>query len=277
MGLYADDHERLGMLAAQAWRAARLVVDTGIHALSWDRDRAVATLLEATGDARSSAEIEVDRYICWPGQALSYMVGQLEIERWRSTLARREGDGFSPQAFHDRLLSLGSLPLESLQRRRRPGGGAPRGPPARPRGGAPPPPGGGGAPPPPATGCGVEPEEVEELEELGFRATAVVPESRAEHVPEALRAAFEQAGWELPARGPRRRPRNARPPTRRASAAESTHRSPRRRGRWSARTDARSRASSLTPRREPAAHSLNTSRVRAATRSLAKSPSANRS
>jgi uncharacterized protein (DUF885 family) len=116
MGLYADDHERLGMLAAQAWRAARLAVDTGIHALGWDRDRAVATLHEAIGGARSIAEIEVDRYICWPGQALSYMVGQLEIERWRSTLARREGEDFSLRAFHDRLLSLGSLPLESLQR-----------------------------------------------------------------------------------------------------------------------------------------------------------------
>ena len=116
MDLYADDHERLGMLAAQAWRAARLVVDTGIHALGWDRDRAVAALHEATGGARSNAEIEVDRYICWPGQALSYMVGQLEIERWRASLARREGDAFSLRAFHDRLLSLGSLPLESLQR-----------------------------------------------------------------------------------------------------------------------------------------------------------------
>jgi uncharacterized protein (DUF885 family) len=114
MGLFADDWERLGMLEGQAWRAARLVVDTGIHALGWDRARAVDAI-EASGVARGDAGIEVDRYIAMPGQALSYKIGQIEIERWRSAAQEREGPDFSLTAFHDRLLGLGTLPLPSLR------------------------------------------------------------------------------------------------------------------------------------------------------------------
>jgi uncharacterized protein (DUF885 family) len=113
MGLYLDDYERLGMLEAQAWRAVRLIVDTGIHALGWDRERAIELMLEA-GPPRPAAEIEIDRYIAWPGQALAYMVGQLEIQRWREE-AQRE-TSFSLPEFHDRLLALGSLPLPALKR-----------------------------------------------------------------------------------------------------------------------------------------------------------------
>ncbi|MEX0754845.1 MAG: DUF885 domain-containing protein [Actinomycetota bacterium] len=113
MELFVDDYERLGMLDAQAHRSARLVVDTGIHALGWTRDEALAKLEEA-GVPRTDALIETDRYITLAGQALSYKIGQLEIERWRGQAAAR--DGFTLRAFHDRLLSLGSLPLPAIER-----------------------------------------------------------------------------------------------------------------------------------------------------------------
>lgn len=112
MGLYADDYERLGMLGAQAWRAVRLIVDTGLHALGWGRERAVALAAEA-GLPHSTAEVEVDRYISWPGQALSYMTGQLELQRLRGE-AEAAG-GFSLPAWHDRVLALGTLPLPVLR------------------------------------------------------------------------------------------------------------------------------------------------------------------
>jgi uncharacterized protein (DUF885 family) len=116
LGLYADEYERIGMLEAQAWRAARLVTDSGIHALGWDRERAIDYLDRATGGPRLNAEIEIDRYIAWPGQALSYKIGQREIERYRADARRRLGDSFSLRDFHDRLLELGSLPLPALRR-----------------------------------------------------------------------------------------------------------------------------------------------------------------
>lgn len=115
MGLYEDEHERLGMLDMQAFRACRLVADTGIHALGWDRDRAVAQMMEA-GATRLESEIEVDRYITLPGQALSYMIGQIEIQAWRDAERVRRGPGFDVRDFHDRLLALGSLPLPALRR-----------------------------------------------------------------------------------------------------------------------------------------------------------------
>jgi uncharacterized protein (DUF885 family) len=115
MGLYVDDYERLGMLEAQGWRAVRLIVDTGIHALGWGRERAIQQMVEA-GPPRQAAEVEIDRYIAWPGQALAYMIGQLEIQRWRGEAQREQGGGFSLPDFHDRLLSVGALPLPALQR-----------------------------------------------------------------------------------------------------------------------------------------------------------------
>jgi uncharacterized protein (DUF885 family) len=115
LGLFVDEYERLGMLEAQAHRASRLIVDSGIHALGWDRERAVRQM-ELGGTLRMDAEIEVDRYISWPGQALAYMIGQLEIQKWRAAAEAAQGDGFDIRAFHDRVLSLGSLPLPTLQR-----------------------------------------------------------------------------------------------------------------------------------------------------------------
>lgn len=124
MGLLLDDVERLGMLDAQAHRAARLIVDTGIHAFGWSRARAVAELEEAAVP-HVDAEIETDRYITLPGQALAYKIGQFEIERLRAEAAGREGAAFSLPAFHDRLLALGSLPLRALRRELDPTGSAP--------------------------------------------------------------------------------------------------------------------------------------------------------
>ncbi|MBA2717983.1 MAG: DUF885 domain-containing protein [Chloroflexi bacterium] len=115
MGLFRDDAERFGMLDAVAWRAARLVVDTGIHALRWTRQQSIDFLLE-TGLSETDATIETDRYIAWPGQALTYMIGCREIERLRAELAARDGSRFDLRAFHDQLLAHGSLPLATLAR-----------------------------------------------------------------------------------------------------------------------------------------------------------------
>jgi uncharacterized protein (DUF885 family) len=115
MGLFRDDGERFGMLDAVAWRAARLVVDTGIHALRWDRQRSIDFLLDA-GLSETDAVIETDRYIGWPGQALAYMIGCREIERLRRELTARDGDRFDLREFHDQVLGHGSLPLATLAR-----------------------------------------------------------------------------------------------------------------------------------------------------------------
>jgi uncharacterized protein (DUF885 family) len=92
----------------------RLVVDTGIHAFEWPR-HAVIEKLEESGIPTMEAVIEADRYISWPGQALSYMLGELAIQRWRSDASKRLGSRFSLAGFHDRLLALGSLPLSVLE------------------------------------------------------------------------------------------------------------------------------------------------------------------
>jgi uncharacterized protein (DUF885 family) len=115
MSLFRDQKERLGMLDMQGMRAARLVVDTGLHALGWSREQAIDTLVGA-GVSPSDAAVETDRYVTMPGQALSYKIGQFEIERQRVAAAEREGGSFSLPGFHDRLLSLGSLPLSALRR-----------------------------------------------------------------------------------------------------------------------------------------------------------------
>ena len=115
MGLYRNEAERFGMLDAQAWRAARLVVDTGMHALRWTRQQSIDLLLSA-GLTDTDAVIETDRYISWPGQALTYKVGQREIERLRREISARDGAAFDLREFHDQLLGHGSLPLATLAR-----------------------------------------------------------------------------------------------------------------------------------------------------------------
>ncbi|MGA2513493.1 MAG: DUF885 domain-containing protein [Candidatus Limnocylindrales bacterium] len=113
MGLYLNASERFGMLDGQAWRAARLVVDTGIHAFCWPRQRAIDQLLDA-GLSATDAAIETDRYICWPGQALTYMVGRREIERLRAEASSALGPAFDLRAFHDAVLGHGALLLATL-------------------------------------------------------------------------------------------------------------------------------------------------------------------
>ena len=116
LGLYRNEAERFGMLDAQAWRAGRLVVDTGMHALRWTRQQSIDFLLHDVGLSTTDATIETDRYISWPAQALTYKLGQREIERLRRELQARDGARFELRAFHDELLAHGSLPLSTLSR-----------------------------------------------------------------------------------------------------------------------------------------------------------------
>jgi len=116
MGLYASELERVGMLETQAFRASRLVVDSGLHAMGWDRARAIRFMNERGALPMVDAEIEVDRYTIWPGQALAYKVGQREIERARDEVSGRMGERFDVRAFHDQVLAHGSLPLATLRR-----------------------------------------------------------------------------------------------------------------------------------------------------------------
>ena len=114
LGLYRDDTPRLGALSQRALRAARLVVDTGLHAMGWDRARAVAFLTEHTLVPAEHIEIQVDRYLGDPGQALAYQVGANEILRLRARAEAALGGRFSLRAFHERVLADGSLPLSLL-------------------------------------------------------------------------------------------------------------------------------------------------------------------
>ena len=116
MELYGNDYELLGMLDSQAFRACRLIVDSGIHAFGWDRQRAVEQMMQS-GIPELDATIEVDRYIALPGQALSYMVGQLEIRACRERAADAATGGFDLRDFHDRLLSLGRCRCRRCSRR----------------------------------------------------------------------------------------------------------------------------------------------------------------
>jgi uncharacterized protein (DUF885 family) len=114
MGLYTDELSRMGLFAADAWRAARLVVDTGLHAKGWSRAQAVDWLMAHTPMPRIEMESEVDRYISYPGQALAYMTGRLEIVRLRREASERLGERFDLREFHDVVLKAGSLPLPAL-------------------------------------------------------------------------------------------------------------------------------------------------------------------
>ena len=115
MGLYSGDMDRFGVLSFDAWRACRLVVDTGMHALGWSRDRAVAFVRDHTALGANNVENEIDRYIVWPGQALAYKTGQLEILGLRDEARATLGAAFDIRAFHDAVLGNGAIPLETLR------------------------------------------------------------------------------------------------------------------------------------------------------------------
>jgi len=115
MGLYSSDLDRIGILSYDAWRACRLVVDTGMHAMGWAREQAIAFMLENTALAKNNIVNEVDRFITWPGQALAYKIGQLEMNRLRREARSRLGESFDVRRFHDVLLGSGAVPLEALR------------------------------------------------------------------------------------------------------------------------------------------------------------------
>ncbi len=117
MGIYATPYERFGMLSYQMWRAARLVVDTGIHHLGWTREQARAFLHDNTALSDHEIATEVDRYISWPGQALSYYLGEMAIREGRAKAEAALGPKFNIRAFHDVVLELGSVPLPVLTAR----------------------------------------------------------------------------------------------------------------------------------------------------------------
>ncbi|HZF00227.1 MAG TPA: DUF885 domain-containing protein [Planctomycetota bacterium] len=116
MGLYEDDLSRFGMLTYQAWRACRLVVDTGLHAMKWTREQAIAFFMDNLALTETEVLNEVDRYIIWPGQALAYMVGKREITALREEARKAMGARFDIKEFHDVVLRNGAIPLFTLRR-----------------------------------------------------------------------------------------------------------------------------------------------------------------
>jgi uncharacterized protein (DUF885 family) len=117
LGLYSGDADRLGMLSNRAWRAVRMVVDTGLHVLGWERQRAIDFLLAHTALSPDQAAQEIDRYIAWPGQAPSYLLGYEEILGLRRTAETRLGARFDVRAFHDVVLAGGGQTLPVLRAR----------------------------------------------------------------------------------------------------------------------------------------------------------------
>jgi uncharacterized protein (DUF885 family) len=117
LGLYGSDADRFGWLSNQSWRAVRMIVDTGLHTQGWDRQRAIDLLLAHTALSPDQAGAEVDRYIAWPGQAPSYMLGYIEITDLRGEAEKTLGERFDLRSFHDRVLGKGNLPLPVLRDR----------------------------------------------------------------------------------------------------------------------------------------------------------------
>ncbi len=115
MGLYSGDLDRIGMLSYDAWRACRLVVDTGMHSMGWSRQQAIDYMIENSVLAENNIVNEVDRYLTWPGQALAYKLGQLEILKLRDEGKQRLGDRFDIKGFHDAVLRSGAVTLPVLR------------------------------------------------------------------------------------------------------------------------------------------------------------------
>jgi uncharacterized protein (DUF885 family) len=116
MGIYADDPlGDLGRLQAEMFRAVRLVVDTGLHAKRWSRDRAIAYMVEKTGMSEAEVTREIERYVVWPGQATGYKVGQLALLKMRADAERELAAKFDLKAFHEVLLMNGAMPLGILE------------------------------------------------------------------------------------------------------------------------------------------------------------------
>jgi uncharacterized protein (DUF885 family) len=117
LGLFTDPYQLFGHLDMEMLRAARLVVDTGMHAQRWTRQQAIDYMLANTSMAKHDVEVEIDRYIAWPGQACAYKTGELRIRALRDEAARRQGNAFDVKAFHEQVLDTGGLPLAVLERK----------------------------------------------------------------------------------------------------------------------------------------------------------------
>jgi len=117
LGIYRTPYEKFGQLSYEMWRAARLVIDTGIHLQGWSRSQAIDYLASHTALTQHEVETEVDRYISWPGQALAYKLGELTIRRLRTEAETALGPKFDERRFHDAILALGSVPLNVLEER----------------------------------------------------------------------------------------------------------------------------------------------------------------
>ena len=115
IGLYSDPYKEFGQLGMEIFRAARLVVDTGIHAKKWDREKAVQYYLDNIPNPEGDVRAEIDRYIVWPGQATAYMIGKLKIEEIRAKAEAELGDDFDIRKFHDTVIANGSVPLSVLE------------------------------------------------------------------------------------------------------------------------------------------------------------------
>ncbi|XP_064597888.1 uncharacterized protein LOC135464390 [Liolophura sinensis] len=116
LGVYEDDYELLGRYSEEMLRAVRLVVDTGMHAKGWTRDQAINYMLKYTSSPRYEVEIEIDRYITWPGQACAYKIGELKLRELRETARKKLGFHFDVRDFHSTILNAGALPIRVLEK-----------------------------------------------------------------------------------------------------------------------------------------------------------------
>lgn len=116
VGMYDDPYDNFGRLSYEMWRACRLVVDTGMHMFGWSRDKALNYMLENTALSEHNVRTEIDRYISWPAQALSYKIGEIKIKQLRAEAEERLGDKFDIRDFHDAVLAHGSVPLFVLEK-----------------------------------------------------------------------------------------------------------------------------------------------------------------
>jgi uncharacterized protein (DUF885 family) len=115
IGFYQDPYSDFGRLTYEAWRACRLVVDTGMHAKGWSRQQAVDYLADNTALSMADVIAQIDRYISWPAQALSYKIGEIKIRQLRAMAEEKLGDKFNIRDFHDQMLKNGSLPMDLLE------------------------------------------------------------------------------------------------------------------------------------------------------------------